>query len=134
MAIKESVTIKDVVALLNRAAKKDLVAMRSLIETRVPCNKALGDDPTILVTEEGSVGLLGIINGLFGVDDKGWGTIGATFGVVCEKCGNESAGGKVGEICSSTICKELGQIDDPCICGGKLVLGDLLRFEDLGKR
>ncbi len=141
MAIKESVTIQDVVDLLNRAAKKDLVAMRTLIETRVPCNKVLGDDPTIQVTEsfEGgsrgfSVGVLGILNGIFGTDDKGWGTIAAIFGVVCEKCGNEATNGKVGEICSSTICKELGQIDDPCICGGKLVLGDLLGFEDLGKR
>lgn len=134
MSIKESVTVGDVVEVLNRATKEDAGAIRALIENRVPCNKNLSDDPTIQVSDN-SVGLLGIINGIFGINDEGWGTIAAEFAVVCEKCGSVGPDGSViGEICACSISKHLGQIDDPCICGGKLVLGDLLGFRDLGKR
>jgi hypothetical protein len=52
--------------------------MLNLIDARVTCNEALADHPTIQVgQQDGSyqVGLLGILNGLFGINDAGWGPI-----------------------------------------------------------
>lgn len=76
--MKESITVDDVLDVLNRATEADPEAMRALVRDRVPCNQQLADDPTIQVgVKRGSprVGLLGIINGLFGIDGKGWGPI-----------------------------------------------------------
>jgi hypothetical protein len=62
--------------------------MQALIAQRVPCNSALADHPTAQVAEhEGQVkiGLLGVLNALFGtLDDKagkyaGWGIIAAEY-------------------------------------------------------
>lgn len=63
---------------LNSLVQLDQEAMQKLADTRVPCNKSLVDHPTVQ-TSNGHVGLLGIINGLFGTDDRGWGHICATF-------------------------------------------------------
>jgi hypothetical protein len=68
---------------LNELVETDPEAMRNLVETRVPCNQALADHPTVQVrSEEGqcSVGLLGILNGLLGTDTDGWGFICAVYG------------------------------------------------------
>lgn len=59
-----------VVRVLNRAFTSDPAAIHAIICNRVPCNKALADDPTIvvdtsIVTDCGfNVGMIGIINGL----------------------------------------------------------------------
>lgn len=67
-----SVTAQNAIALLNEASKLDPAAIRALIEHRVPCNCHLADHPTIEVgcTEDGDprVGMIGLINGLFGLD------------------------------------------------------------------
>jgi hypothetical protein len=66
---------------LNRALAADPVAMAMLFGFRTPCNEALANDPTIQVSNyrgEGNqnlVGPLGVINGLFGIDSRGWGRI-----------------------------------------------------------
>lgn len=59
--------------------------MQALFAHRVPCNSALRDHPTIQVAADGdedipggaqaSVGVIGLLNGLFGVDERGWGHI-----------------------------------------------------------
>lgn len=75
---KSSVTVDDAIALLNEAVALDRPAMAALLANRVPCNDALADHPTIQVQAQHGgyhVGLLGIINGLFGVDDEGKGPI-----------------------------------------------------------
>ena len=82
--IRESVTIDEALELLNRANEADPDAMRALVDARVPCNQKLADDPTIQVGRyQGShrVGVLGILCGLFGVDDESWGAIGAELDV-----------------------------------------------------
>ena len=80
---RESITIEDALEVLNRATKADPQAMRELVAARMPCNAALRDDPTIQVSGSGSddaeVGLLGIINGMFGIDEDGWGPLGAVM-------------------------------------------------------
>jgi len=84
--IRNSVTIDEVIQFLNEVTEIDRSAMTALLETRVPCNQALADHPTVQVQAsngQNSVGFLGILNGLFGVFDdepnKGWGGITAVY-------------------------------------------------------
>ena len=84
--LKESVTIDDVIELLNDAFAKDPEAMSLLAQARVVCNDMLADHPTIQVgkfDEKYKVGLIGILNGIFGTNDKGWGVISGDFDVIC---------------------------------------------------
>lgn len=132
--IQESVTIAQVVELLNNAVATDPQGMKSLVEKRVRCNKELGDHPTIQVslrerpalarggspTKVYEVGFLGMLNGIFGIDDDGWGAIVARFTVDCPS-GHEWP--------------EKLQVGDECpTCGEVLVLGRLLEFFDNGRR
>jgi len=80
----KTITVNDAVVVLNEAFRADPEAMSALIETRVSCNESLASHPTIqvLAGEDGSnpkVGLLGILNGLFGVRGDGRGHIEATY-------------------------------------------------------
>lgn len=63
---------------LNEALLLDPVAITELMTSRVRCNEALGGHPTIQVGADGGelrLGPLGLINGLVGVRDNGWGYI-----------------------------------------------------------
>lgn len=67
---------------LNELIELDRPAIAALIANRVPCNQALADHPTVQVHQQNDgfhVGLLGIINGFFGVNDNGWGPITVVF-------------------------------------------------------
>jgi len=124
-----SVTPEDVVKLLNEAVKLDPAAMRALVEARVPCNEALADHPTIQVSAYNEqtgkptpgnfkVGILGLLNGLFGTDSVGWGFITANFDVWCNTC-------QEAKTCTDDV-----KVGKPCPdCGEKLLLGDLQGFE-----
>lgn len=73
---------KDAISFLNELLGLDPAALESLIDLRVPCNKELGEHPTVQTTLDNSiykVGLLGILNGLFGTDADGWGHITAVY-------------------------------------------------------
>ena len=75
-----SITPEDAIKVLNEALEIDCDAIKALIEYRVLCNEKLADHPSIQVRAydpEGlKVGLLGIINGLFGSDkETGYGYI-----------------------------------------------------------
>ena len=71
------------ISFLNELIALDPQAITALVESRVPCNQALADHPTVQVsatTGNGfSVGLLGVLNGLFGAREDGWGFITAVF-------------------------------------------------------
>lgn len=90
MPIRESVTIDEAVSFLNELTNIDPAAMQAFVLTRVPCNDALADHPTVQVLDGGDdglgpkVGTLGILNGLFGTDSHGYGPIAADF-IVPEK-------------------------------------------------
>lgn len=79
------VTKEQAVTLLNEIHRLDPTVLQELVTHRVPCNEALANHPTVQVglvdVQDGKfeVGILGIINGLFGVDDKGWGFIAANI-------------------------------------------------------
>ena len=77
-----------IVELLNEALTLDPVAVSALCVYRVPCSVGLADHPKIQVLQLGAqslaqyeVGMLGILNGLTGVDSKGRGAIAAEFRV-----------------------------------------------------
>lgn len=79
---RSSVTIDETIALLNELAQIDQDAMYALIEQRVPCTDRLAYHETVQVKRQNGahyVGMLGILNGLFGVDDDGRGPITAYF-------------------------------------------------------
>ena len=81
--LKEIVTIDEVIELLNEIVESDCAAARRLVEARVRCNKKLAEHPTIQVGNyhkkgEFQVGILGVLNGLFGIDDEtGYGQVSA---------------------------------------------------------
>lgn len=89
-----AVTPADAVDVLNRIHAADPLVLDQLVSARVSCNQALADDPTVQVggfNAEGEpvrsdgpavayqVGLLGILNGIFGVQENGQGYIAAVF-------------------------------------------------------
>lgn len=82
---KRAVALDETIEFLNELLDLDPVAVRALVEQRVSCNKALAEHPTVQTWSPPSangvnyVGLLGILNGLFGVDDAGGGPITAVF-------------------------------------------------------
>jgi hypothetical protein len=71
-----------IIALLNSALAADRAAVSALVEQRVPCNEALRDHPTIQVAVndgQSYVGLLGMFNGLFQPDERGYGPIAVEY-------------------------------------------------------
>lgn len=77
---------EQVVELLNELLELDADAINALIRVRVDCNECIGNHATVQVRSVGNygyegceVGLLGILNGVFGTDGKGIGAIGADF-------------------------------------------------------
>jgi len=79
--IKETVTIDQVLELLNEMLAIDPEAVQNLVNSRVKCNEALSNHPTIQVRqyeddEYPQVGIIGVVNGFFGIDDvSGMGAI-----------------------------------------------------------
>lgn len=67
------ITAQGVVDVLNDMLKRDYHAVEALMRNRVYCNAALADHPSIQTSSVGahSVGLLGILNGLFGTIEEG---------------------------------------------------------------
>jgi hypothetical protein len=93
MSIKESVTLDEAIAILNRALDEDRVAISELmLDHKVECNGALADDKTIQVGKRlklgehvSTVGVLGILNGLFGIDDDMYDTHYGAIGAQVDK-------------------------------------------------
>lgn len=133
-AIRESVTIDHVLEVLNRLLATDPVATRDLVLlARVPCNDDLAKDPTIQVRgykvndddPAYSVGIIGIINGFFGVDEGGWGPITANVKLVCSE-GCEIPEGvplQIGGMCPLCAEKEVSQDEK-----GRILFGPIEKF------
>lgn len=120
--IKKSVTPGGVVRLLNDMLKIDKDAVTALCSQRIDCNRELADHPTVQVwgmDGECKVGLIGILNGIFGIAKDGSGAIAADFEVVCPN-GHDAPDG-------STI------RDNCCECGDRYKLGDIVRFRVVRK-
>ncbi len=90
MPINQALTPQDVVDFFNLALVTDPEAVTQLMTHRVKCVRALAEHPTIQVRQMDDdglfhdVGMLGLLNGLFGVFDeegphKGWGPFVAQY-------------------------------------------------------
>jgi len=125
MPIRDSVTLNEVVDLLNSMLELDKETTQRLVETRIVCNQKLADHPTIQVSSyrvEGQhhVGLLGVLNGLFGVDEDLYGGLAVVYEVICPN-GHKT--------------KNTDTIMVNChVCGSKLMLGSIEKFVNRGLR
>ncbi len=77
VGIRESITLDETIEFLNELIGIDRPAVAALLLNRVPCNERLARHPTVQVMRRNGfqVGMLGILNGLFGADESGRGTI-----------------------------------------------------------
>ena len=78
--IKETVTLEETAEYLNELLKTDPGTINALFNIRSTCTEAFANHPTVQVGCQGEgknrwcqVGFIGILNGLFGIDEKGWG-------------------------------------------------------------
>jgi len=103
---------------LNDALDIDRAAIATLCGMRVPCNQKLADHPTIQVRaeEDGtfSLGLIGLLNGLIGTDEKQHGYLAATFEVTCPN--------------SCDFSQQLRNQTNCPVCGTRLVASQLKQF------
>lgn len=80
--------IKKVISFLNSLLVIDRKAIETLLNVKVLCNKQLGEHETVQTYNLGNgdycVGLLGLLNGLFGLDKWNRGPIIAVF----DNCNN----------------------------------------------
>lgn len=76
--LQTQVTLNEAISYLNELIELDRITIQSLSRKAAKCNEALAEHPAVQVgTHKGGtyVGLLGVLNGLFGVDEDGWGSI-----------------------------------------------------------
>lgn len=78
--VKKSITIKNVCDLMNELLTLDPDCVQKLVNTRIQCNSQIADHPTVQVQQfkrdkYPKVGLLGILNGFFGIRKDGMGSI-----------------------------------------------------------
>jgi hypothetical protein len=78
--LAKSITVRDACRILNELLKLDYNCAHDLISHRVKCNKQVADHPTIQVQhfkidKFPKVGLIGLINGMFGIRKDGMGAI-----------------------------------------------------------
>jgi len=79
--IKKNITPQQMVDFLNELLITDRRTIENLFGSRVVCNKKLAKHPTVQVMAYGTkkgfymVGLIGLLNGMFGADKDGWGCI-----------------------------------------------------------
>jgi hypothetical protein len=81
--VKDSVTIKEMVDFLNELLEYDSYAISALFSTRIMCNRHLAGHESVQVGQLGKdafqVGMVGVLNGLFGSDEYGWGHFGVNY-------------------------------------------------------
>ena len=115
--LKEMITLDETIKTLNEALTLDKEGVTNFILTYARVNHNLAVHPTIQVNKNDGtfrLGMLGFLNGLFGISETGFGALGANFQVICP---NE--------------CEELKgrMVDDNCpTCGDPLILGELQAF------
>jgi hypothetical protein len=75
---EKSRVARNAVTVLNRALEKDPEAVRALFSKHIFAPRLL-DDETILVDQDSGVGVLGILNGIIGLNDYGTGYIAGAY-------------------------------------------------------
>lgn len=81
--VKSRISIQKTVDFLNELLEIDRCTITALFSSRICCNSLLADHPTVQVgvlsKNYFQVGMIGILNGLFGIDEHGWGHIIADY-------------------------------------------------------
>ena len=81
--IKVSITIQELVDFLNSLLLIDPNTISALFSLRLGCNEALANHETVQIGVLGNThcmaGIIGILNGAFGVDEYDWGHISASY-------------------------------------------------------
>jgi len=77
---RDSMNVDETISFLNSLLRVDHQAVEKLLECRVPCNDCMANHPSVQVQADPSggnptVGFLGVLNGIFGADEEGWGQI-----------------------------------------------------------
>lgn len=72
-------TADDAIAFLNSLFAIDPWAIRRLFAVRTPCNESLAAHPAVHASAYSDVGFVGLLNGLFGVDEAGCGFVAAQY-------------------------------------------------------
>lgn len=95
---EETVAVKDIIATLNEIHKLDSELTTNMVLHRFPCNAEIKNHKTVQAhcygdasVESPKVGLLGILNGLVGIDKNHFGAIAGDF----EKKGGKLLGFKL---------------------------------------
>jgi hypothetical protein len=74
--MKKSITVENVCSLMNNLLTLDPECINKLIRTRIKCNDRIANHPTVQISSNpDSVGIVGILNGFFGVRKDGYGPI-----------------------------------------------------------
>ena len=76
--LRQSVTIDYVIGFINHLVEIDPDAITELVNFRVGCNMDMADHESVQVghNNEGfTVGFAGLLNGIFGIHEDGWGPI-----------------------------------------------------------
>jgi len=97
---RKVITVHGAINFLNKLLELDGNAINKLVGSRVECNEALAKHPTVQVQRDGTrtrigkeeaeifeVGLLGVLNGIFGINEDGFGQIVADFNKNCRIVG-----------------------------------------------
>ena len=85
MALLKSVTQQQVVDFLNSLLLEvDGEAINALFNHRTSCNSRMADHPTVQAgrldkSNHFMVGIIGVLNGLFGIHEKGYGFLAADY-------------------------------------------------------
>jgi hypothetical protein len=96
--MNKQITVEEAVDYLNDLCDCDVAAMHALVCNRVPCGEALADHESCQVLPQSDsffVGMLGVINGMFGTDENGYGQIEIVFRDSPEKNWNDFIGFRV---------------------------------------
>jgi len=81
---EETIVVKDVIAMLNEMHQLDPKLMTDMVLHRFPCNEGIKNHKTVQVHGDASVGapkvgLLGVLNGILGIDRNHFGPVAAYF-------------------------------------------------------
>lgn len=63
-------SIENAIERLNSMVSADERAMRNLVTMKHPCSQALANHPTAIVGNDNRIGLMGVLNGIFGEEGK----------------------------------------------------------------
>ena len=77
-AVKKAITLTETIDILNSALLADQKAVTELFFDRKKCNVYMANHETIqcgMIKGEYYVGVLGLLNGMFGIDENGYGAI-----------------------------------------------------------